>query len=264
VANNPLRYIDPDGRDINDPENLVAGYERHLGQQRGAEAKTQGRLERKMARRAANGKSTEKQLRNYIKSIARDRELANAQTEIQEMRNDNRVVYNVSTEADPRNGDSPIDGYVAYNQGESGRQGRHVLDVKVRTSLTGTARHSVLGHELVHGQQFRTGQIDFWRNTGNAGIIYDLSDEVAAYRRQFAVAGRAFGHVNTNFVRSLANGTYAGYPDGPFSVMTKILSLNSWQVLRGRPSIWDYKIPFVTGNPVYNDFTPPNLVNINN
>jgi RHS repeat-associated protein len=263
-ANNPIRLIDPNGRDINDSDGLVAAYERYLGSEINRESRKSNKIQARIDRRTAKGKNTERQRGRLSESQARIGELRNAQTEIGQMRDDHRVIYNVSNEADPQSNKAPVDGYNEYNTQESQLTGRHVVDIKVRTSLASTAKHSILGHELVHGNQFRTGQLDFQQATGSPGLLYDLTDEVAAYRRQFAISGKSFSHIGKDFIREIGNNLYSGLPDGPLNTSTTLLELNTSQILHRRAQYTSAVVPFTHNNPSYSTIGFPNYVHIDN
>src|SRR5690606_39673823 len=76
-----------------------------------------------------------------------------------------------------------------------------------------------LVHELAHAYQFETGRLDFTRATGGPGFLYDIGDEVTAFRRQAAYNGGDIGAVTGGYVRGLRNNAgnllYNQLPNGP-------------------------------------------------
>ncbi|MEO0133107.1 MAG: hypothetical protein ABIK73_09320 [candidate division WOR-3 bacterium] len=82
-----------------------------------------------------------------------------------------------------------------------------------------------LAHELTHGIQFENGRLDFLASSGGPGYLYDVTDEVQAFRRQYAVKPgslgdrvRSFSDITPQFVSQL-NKLYQGLPQ--FSLTTK-------------------------------------------
>ncbi|MCH2042515.1 MAG: hypothetical protein MK212_00115 [Saprospiraceae bacterium] len=109
----------------------------------------------------------------------------------------NRIVYNNST--------NRIE--IKYFQGNRGLQ----------------------GHELHHAFQFDQGELDFGPPAANSltpniwggGNLYDISDEVSAYQRGYALGRRLFNSyqdINTNNISNMPR--YNGLPAGPLSVRT--------------------------------------------
>ncbi len=79
-----------------------------------------------------------------------------------------------------------------------------------------------LAHELKHGFQFETKQLDF-TSIGTAGLLYDITDEIGAFKRQEVfTSGSAMLRVNESFVRNLRGNDgsylYRSLPGGPLNV----------------------------------------------
>lgn len=78
-----------------------------------------------------------------------------------------------------------------------------------------------LPHELAHAYRFETGQLDFNGVSGGPGFLYDIGDEVTAFRRQTAYTGGDISNINVGFVRALKNSggnlLYNKLPNGNLS-----------------------------------------------
>lgn len=113
-------------------------------------------------------------------------------TEIGELEASSQV-YNVITNYSG----STSDGETRYNSNTG------AIDVMVSQNYG----MSGLGHELKHAYQFEKGELDFNSNSGGPGALYDITDEIQAYRRQAAISGRNMNSITTNYVRALTNST---------------------------------------------------------
>lgn len=81
------------------------------------------------------------------------------------------------------------------------------------------------GHELKHGFQFLDGKLSFFKSSGNGGFLYDLQDEVEAYKRQslFGGQGRSLAEIKSAYPgisdrtkqRTLSSPTVDGVPNAP-------------------------------------------------
>jgi hypothetical protein len=92
--------------------------------------------------------------------------------------------------------------------------GTNEIDVNLSNNgdFTNTQK---LAHELTHGFQFLNQEIDF-RNNGKPGLLYDQTDEIAAFQRQnlFLPVGQSAVDAYST-VRSSSD--YKGLPSGPIS-----------------------------------------------
>ena len=93
------------------------------------------------------------------------------------------------------------------------------MRVKITISKSGSIAD--LAHELKHGYQFLMGEIDFRVTSGSSGALYDLTDEVAAFKRNYAfdpssVQVGTISDITTGFVRDMTSGdgsmVYANLP----------------------------------------------------
>ena len=78
-----------------------------------------------------------------------------------------------------------VSGY--YKKGETG------YDLKnnwVSMTIAYDGELSDMAHEMKHAYQFEVGELSFDSRTGGFGVLYDLTDERAAYDRTTAFGGR--------------------------------------------------------------------------
>lgn len=224
-ANNPILFIDPDGMKLAGDSARVTTLENSIGSQVRSEQNRQSRLQNKIADRTAKGKSTEGQERRLANSEYREAELSSALSEISTLRQSSTTYFinsNYQSSVD--------DGSVSYSNGMV------MINVEQNYGLAG------LAHELKHGFQFETGQLDFAAG-GTPGLLYDITDEIAAFRRQGAFSSASsMLSVNENFVRGLQgnNGAflYRDLPSGPMSTNTSIGILDMRYRLQNKNLGW--------------------------
>ena len=161
---------------------------------------------------ATNGKSTNGLERRISRSEFREGQYQSTINEIGAMRSSS-TVYNVNTNYSSAYSDGNTE-YAGTNA-----DGNYVININVSQSYLNSGG---LAHELGHGYQFETGQIDFQSN-GSPGLLYDITDEVSAFTCQFAFTNnsRMYG-LTAGYVRGLTNqaGTsiYSKLPSGPLNV----------------------------------------------
>jgi hypothetical protein len=106
------------------------------------------------------------------------------------------------------------------------KTGAVVVNISQSYGLAGFA------HEAGHAYQFEKGRIDLNRTTGDRGPLVDITDEIAAYRKQYVVnPGSLGGKVNSlagitsSFVRSLHN-EYKNMPEISLTQSTSLVVIN--------------------------------------
>jgi RHS repeat-associated protein len=212
VANNPIIFIDPNGLEIVGNTAAVNKLENLAISKIANEQKLQNRMQALADKRATQGKSTNGLERRIARSEFREGQYQSTINEIGAMRSSS-TVYNVNTNYLSVYSDGSTE-YAGTNA-----DGNHVININVSQSYLNAGG---LAHELVHGYQFETGQIDFQSN-GSPGLLYDITDEVSAFTRQFAFTNnsRKYG-LTEGYVRKLTNqaGTsiYSKLPSGPLNV----------------------------------------------
>ena len=149
-AGDPVNLVDPNGEIIKDPDGMVDGFVEHI-----------------------------KSIIKVVKSannIADDikYQLLNAfEQTIRELRRLKRSKDIFTIEFDPN---------IEY--GETKWENNGVL-IKIPNKND----YGLIGHELKHAYQFMEGKISFNKSDGDAGKLYDITDEKDAYKRQAYIRG---------------------------------------------------------------------------
>lgn len=74
-----------------------------------------------------------------------------------------------------------------YNR--NGEIGYDTKNDMVSITMTYSSNISDLAHELKHAYQFEVGELSFDSKTGGYGVLYDITDELNAYKRGSAYGG---------------------------------------------------------------------------
>lgn len=203
VANNSLRYIDLDGREIKDPDDIVENYKKQLTTNRDA---LQG-----MINSGAIGSDIGEKLIFFYKS---------ALGEISKLEKSDQV-------------------YTIFSD-KSSKEGTMSYDMALGEIRIGLGDHSIglVGHELNHAYQYENGDISLVVDNSAYGQLYDITDETNAYNRERALGTgiQFFQTPNTlldgyplkmsdSDVRRLGNSisppAYQTLPNGPIDINSK-------------------------------------------
>ena len=214
-ANNPLRFVDPTGMEIEE------GSKKEWERQKGYVSKQRNKLQKKSdglaAKAEKKGWSAEKLAKKQGNLGERISSL-NSSLETMGNLESSTQVYRLST---PESGE---------NSGVSLDTESKVIDISFRSTAS-------FVHETTHAGQFETGDIAFDLNTGGT-LAQDVTDEVAAYKAQFAyspssVSGltstsvaNSFGSITASWVQGLAGGTLY-VPGGLANTGVSPLNINS-------------------------------------
>jgi RHS repeat-associated protein len=101
----------------------------------------------------------------------------------------------------------------------------------VRIEYDGTS--GTLIHELTHGSQYMNGEMDFmvFNNADGqeiqAGLLYDQTDEVVAYRRQYALSGLKYDEALTSINLEQIQATVTARAKNPTITITHIDQINT-------------------------------------
>ena len=197
VMNNPLILIDPDGRKIGGDTAMVSRLEYQAGRIIHSEEQLQSRLQKRIDKREAKGKSVSNLNRRMLNSEGRVQELTSMMSEVGELRSSSQM-YNIVGDYTPPLGIN-IDGEMVYNPTTG------AIDVNISSNY-GLAG---LAHELKHAYQYEKGYTDLKIDGSGRGYLHDLTDETFAFRRQYAFDPRKFAvansifDINPNMIRGL-------------------------------------------------------------
>ena len=202
-ANNPLRYMDPKGDTIRDNNGIVAQYRTYVNNRAST---LQGMLDNKNFDFAQYGTTREavEGLVSGLQGVNGELDAMHASTQ----------EYNVSYSTDVAVGE----GATNFNS-ETG-----AVDIKFGRFSNFDQNSGLVGHEMLHGYQFESGQVSMATNNNFVGSLYDVGDETASYRREHLVAGpiSSGGHINNEWVRQRGAGmsppAYQNMPSGPIDV----------------------------------------------
>ena len=213
VANNPIAFYDPDGKQI-----AKASLKEWKQQKKEVIAKRdQLKLTLGKAKPTKANKKYRTQLQQRITSLNNTKNNLGVLEKSSQMYRLDKIGGNV--------------GKTHYD--------KHTKEVVI--DYTGT---DTFVHETTHAGQFETGDIFFIENTGKVGIP-DLHDEVAAYKAQYAYSPKGFTTtykgITPNWVKNLTVGGKKPYKDFktiPITInssKTTIESLFPGNPLKGYP-----------------------------
>jgi len=199
-ANNPIYFIDPDGRQI-DPANQDE-YDR---MQRQVERK-HDRLDNKLQRLQNRGASQAR-----IDKVAdRVNQLAQTENNLNALEA-SPVMYQLNS-LDPATNSQ---GYLSYNANGNNGNGAVVINY-----IKGSTSNFV--HESTHAGQYETHDVAFANANpgGNNTIGIDLHDEVAAYKAQYAFSPSSVTGLQSNVQVNNINGITPNWVQNIFDPMT--------------------------------------------
>lgn len=172
---NPVMLVDPDGREIEDPSTpegkaLWAEFQNIIASRVAAyDAKTNSLR--------SNGSSFSNWRANRRDNARGSNPFIQAQNEIHDLEQSTNVYRINYSDLGPNKG-----GSLSY--GENG-----VINININSSKHGDfSAIQRIAHEFKHAHQFEIGQLDLNIN-GLSGMLYDKTDEFAAYSRQNAFYG---------------------------------------------------------------------------
>ncbi|MDP2234920.1 MAG: RHS repeat-associated core domain-containing protein [Bacteroidales bacterium] len=215
AANNPIRFIDPDGMEIEEASKKE--WERQKSNVERRRNKLQTKSDGLAAKAEKRGWNSEKLA---IKQGNLSERISSLNSSLNTMANleSSSQVYRLST---PEAGE---------NSGVSLDTENKVIDISYRNTAS-------FVHETTHAGQFETRDLGFDLITGGT-LAQDVTDEVAAYKAQFAyspgsVSGlrstsvaNSFGAITASWVQGLAGGTLY-VPGGLANTGINPLNINS-------------------------------------
>jgi RHS repeat-associated protein len=219
VMNNPVSLVDPDGRYFTGDTTMRDRLLEWVGDTYISLSNRRKRLGAKLLERTTQGKNTDKLKRKIDNINEQQLEVAGIAEDIIGL-NLSAQEYHINTSYMPKEGD--VSGYMSYDS----KTGAVVVNISQSYGLAGFA------HEAGHAYQFEKGRIDLNRTTGDRGPLVDITDEIAAYRKQYVVnPGSLGGKVNSlagitsSFVRSLHN-EYKNMPEISLTQSTSLVVIN--------------------------------------
>ncbi len=196
--NNPVKYVDPTGMIVEDPDEI---YKKHKDQMNSQFGSIQKALK---AEGLSEGmKKALEQLEDSYKSVLKE--------------------YSTLEKSDQV--------YRVFNSG--GKGGGVYFDKGDIMIGIGDASLGLVGHELKHAYQYEKGEISFRLDGKGFGSLYDISDETAAYNRERMLSSGVLFFTNParnkwgnsdvrSFGRTMLPPAYEGLPEGPININSKI------------------------------------------
>ena len=204
VANNPIVLIDPDGRYFTGDTKMKDDLLDKAGDIYQSLDKKRGRLEKRVEKREAKGKSTER-LKGKLEGVyEKQNEIAGLVSDIHGLALSSQE-YHINSSYTHTSGSG--DGFTSYNTTTKAID----INISKEYGLAG------LAHEATHAYQFEKGKSDFNATTGvDRGYLHDMTDEISAYRRQFMITPKSVGvnslsKITDNYIRGL-NAQYKTLP----------------------------------------------------
>jgi uncharacterized protein RhaS with RHS repeats len=172
VANNPIKYIDPDGMKIGDGKNHFNRFKKEAENKVKNLQQKATNLRTKATQFKADGKEKKaKRLEKRAdKNDASAKDYQEVVNELNTLESSDQV-YNLYTNS--KDVSSTAGGNVQFDINTG------ALNVNVKGSYNSGA----FAHELKHAFQFETGKLSFGKGGKVGGALYDIQDEVEAYKR---------------------------------------------------------------------------------
>ncbi|GAB4347139.1 MAG: hypothetical protein OHK0038_27150 [Flammeovirgaceae bacterium] len=211
VACNPLKYIDPDGREFTEAaQKWVERYMREIN----------SRIEKN------NTKISEYQAELKQDGLT-DKKIGNINKRIAKLEGENRTYSDIQGEvatlvASTQIYDVQTDNSLGNDQKSVGSAGFDFSNGNFVIKLPSSASLGLFAHELKHAHQFEVGEYSIGfelPNVAYKNLLYDKHDEVAAYAR-----GALFGGGIAYSLNNLP-AEYQNLPTGPYNI-TNINEIN--------------------------------------
>jgi hypothetical protein len=195
-ANNPVRYIDPNGMEIKDPDKIVENQKKQLNQ-----AITD--------------------IKGFVKNGMVSSEIGDMLIGV-----NNTALSEISTL------EKSDQVYTVFNDTGSAEGGMsyNLASGEVRIGI-GTNDKGLIGHELKHAFQFEKGKTSMFADNSQFGSLYDVGDETEAYNRERSLNGGMMYFTDPKMVwknsdvltfgKTMTPPAYQGLPSGPIDINSK-------------------------------------------
>ena len=194
-GNNPVKYIDPDGREIKwESQKEEKVYRRYK--------KTVNSRERKAAKEVASiNKKLQKNPRNRAALLSK---LANAE---QKLGTYQQIQCELATM-------------------EGSTQNPATKEVNINITSDDDQAIASVAHELCHGYQYLDGRLDFSEDGEGGGNLYDQTDEIEACKRQSlfetSLEGMSDEEINSAIKKIMNREEYKDLPVGPLPALIDV------------------------------------------
>ncbi len=179
TAGNPVMLVDPDGMRIgkgidvfnkfyNVVENYISGFDRKI---------LDKSLKQGDALLSGNNKKFDRLTKRINKLESKRDAYIEVRDELDELSNSEQV-YNINL----------FSGIVT--DGNGGSTTYNPNDGSININIKGDFDSAILSHELKHAYQFETGRLSYFKESGQPGTLYDLSDEFEAFSRMTLFGGQ--------------------------------------------------------------------------
>ncbi len=213
-VNNPILFIDPDGKTIDGDKKRVQKLKDESKKIITSEKADQLEIQSKIANRTKEGKKTSSLERRLKNSQERVTQLEQGIKDIETLENSS-ITYFVNSNYNS-SGEDDL-GNIEWDQ----KNGRVQLNVAMEYGLSG------LLHEITHGAQFDNGYLDLAKVSNMMGLLYDINDEVEAFKRQVAFSNNCdIDIITPAYVRSLGE-RYMQLPAANLTTNSTMFEINS-------------------------------------
>ena len=210
-GNNPVKYIDPDGREIKwESKKEEKVYRRYK--------KIVNSRERRAAKNVASiNKKLQKNPQNRATLLAK---LAKAEQEL-------GIYQQIQCELATMEGPGTIF-IIRTSTVEWGSTTQNPETKDVYINITGDDNQAIMSiaHELCHGYQYLDGRLDFSEDGEGGGNLYDQTDEIEAYKRQSlfetSLEGKSDKEIDSAIKKIMNREEYKDLPVGPLPALIDV------------------------------------------
>lgn len=210
-GNNPVKYIDPDGREIKweskKEEKVYRRYKKIVNSRERRAAKNVASINNKL----------QKNPQNRATLLAK---LAKAEQEL-------GIYQQIQCELATMEGPGTIF-IIRTSTVEWGSTTQNPETKDVYINITGDDNQAIMSvaHELCHGYQYLDGRLDFSEDGEGGGNLYDQTDEIEAYKRQSlfetSLEGKSDKEIDSAIKKIMNREEYKDLPIGPLPALIDV------------------------------------------